>query len=863
MQLKEYQQETLQAVRLYFEALAEFRAKDARAREIDPDFGIDWPARAWEKVKGSIYHARRNGLQQPLPSWCLKIPTGGGKTLLATKIIDLANTLFRKSNRGLILWVVPTTQIYNQTLAALKDRSHPYRQTLDNASGGRTLILERTQHFTPADVEQSLCVLILMLPAAARQTNDTLRMFRDSGGFDAFFPTEEDYAGHAAMLNALPNLDTFDQTEFSARQIKTSLGNTLRLLQPLIILDEGQKAYSELARKTIEGFNPSMVVELSATPPHGANVLVDVKGAALEREGMIKLDLHVYNETSVDWKKTLLNAANHRDKLEVQAREHEAKTGKYIRPICLIQVERTGKEQRESKYIHSEDVRAYLLQRPGVTPDQVAIKTSEKDELKEVDDIGGLLSRDCEIRYVITKQALQEGWDCPFAYVLAVLTNPSSRTALTQLVGRILRQPDGKKTGNAWLDESYVFCFQRKGAALLQDIRTGFGQEGFSDLQGRISDESGRADYGGEAAIFPRSEFKKTAEHLVLPAFMIKDGKQWRPVHYEPDILSRVPWGDVDITPLLGLELPNEEHAGRHTRHGLETKIMQEQAAEIRGERLEIADDEEPDCAFAASHLLDVMPNPWRGNEIARRVFGSLLERYDRRRVLDNFVFALDEMQRHLLHERDRLSREVFCELLEDGTMRFMVVTDDLSLNEGLKKGVNKLPKSLTIHENEPRANSEIGKPFQRSLFDEMPESSLNGLERTVATFLDAQEPLFFWYRNRSRRDYYVQGWQPNRIYADFVWTTARQEDKKKSKEMDRVFVVETKGKHLAGVQDAQGKITDTGYKRDVFTLCTELAQEKDWSEFAPFMRDKQIRFEVVDEDGWKALLNQLLQGTG
>ena len=140
------------------------------------------------------------------------------------------------------------------------------------------------------------------------------------------------------------------------------------------------------------------------------------------------------------------------------------------------------------------------------------------DEIKEVDDIGGLLSRNCAIRYIITKQALQEGWDCPFAYVLAVLTNPSSKTALTQLVGRILRQPDGRKTGNHWLDESYVFCFQRKGAALLQDIRNGFGQEGLGDLKGRIIDETGRVDRGGAMEIFPRERFKGQAEHLVLPA---------------------------------------------------------------------------------------------------------------------------------------------------------------------------------------------------------------------------------------------------------------------------------------------------------------------------------------------------------
>lgn len=848
IQLKDYQRETLWAVRVYVDALAQARAEVAALKG---KFKIDWAAAAWEQAKVSSYLPRRNGLGQPLPSFCLKVPTGGGKTLLATKSVDLINTHFRKNNRGLVLWIVPTTQIYNQTLKAFKDRDHPYRQTLDVASAGRTLVLERTQRFTPADIEQNLCVLLLMLPAAARKSKETLRMFRDSGGFNAFFPSEEDYEGHAALKNAIPNLDTFDTQTFGAPQILTSLGNTLRTLNPLVILDEGQKAYSRLARETIEGFNPCMILELSATPPQGANVLVDVKGTALEREGMIKLDVHVYDDTSVDWKKTLLKAAERRDSLEDQAREHEAKTGKYIRPICLIQVERTGKDQRDGKRIHSEEVREYLQQRPGITADMVAVKTSEKDELKEVDDIGGLLSRDCAIRYIITKHALQEGWDCPFAYVLAVLTNPTSKTALTQLVGRILRQPDARKTGNPWLDESYVYCFQRKGAELMKEIRNGFAAEGLGDLKGRIVTESGADTRGATSEIFARAQFKKHAEHLVLPAFMIKEGRHWRPVHYEPDILARVPWSEVKIDPLLSLELPDEDVTGRHVRHGLTERIMRDDEWE-RAERLDVADDEEPDCAFAASHLLDVMPNPWRGNQIAREVFASLAKRYDRRRILDSYVFVLDEMHRHLLGERDRLSRKVFHDLLESGAMRFMVVTDEFAW---------RLPEVLRIAEREPRANSELGKPFQLSLFEDMPSSSFNELERAVATFLEAQEPLFFWYRNRSRQDYFVQGWQPNRVYADFIFTTAR--DINDDPEIDRVFVVETKGKHLAGVKDVEGKLTDTGYKRDLFNLCTKKAKEKRWSEFVPFMTNRNMRFEVVDEDHWKARLTELLQQTG
>lgn len=67
----------------------------------------------------------------------LKIPTGGGKTILACHIIDLINRTYLKKQTGIVLWIVPTTQIYRQTLTSLKNREHPYRQVLDIASGGR------------------------------------------------------------------------------------------------------------------------------------------------------------------------------------------------------------------------------------------------------------------------------------------------------------------------------------------------------------------------------------------------------------------------------------------------------------------------------------------------------------------------------------------------------------------------------------------------------------------------------------------------------------------------------------------------------------------------------------------------------
>ena len=207
MILKEYQKRTLATVRSFLQQLAVWREKDKAARREDTESGFDWVQWAWGKtVAGRPYHPRRNGLGEQLPAFCLKIPTGGGKTLLATRVIDLVNAHFRQSRRGLVLWIVPTTQIYNQTLKALKDRDHPYRQQLDLSSGQRTRIFEKTAAFGPRDVAENLCVLVLMLPSANRKTKDTLRMFRDSGGFDRFFPPDDDPAAHAKTLEQNPNL---------------------------------------------------------------------------------------------------------------------------------------------------------------------------------------------------------------------------------------------------------------------------------------------------------------------------------------------------------------------------------------------------------------------------------------------------------------------------------------------------------------------------------------------------------------------------------------------------------------------------------------------------------------------------------
>jgi type III restriction enzyme len=137
---------------------------------------------------------------------------------------------------------------------------------------------------------------------------------------------------------------------------------------------------------------------------------------------MIKLPINLDNQNRADWKHTLSVAQDKLAELQKDAEKVRNNEGRYIRPILLIRVERTGREQRDKTTIHSEDVREYLVEKLGAKPDEVRVKSAEMDELGDEN----LLSDMSKVRYIITKDALREGWDCPFAYILAVLSKTTA-----------------------------------------------------------------------------------------------------------------------------------------------------------------------------------------------------------------------------------------------------------------------------------------------------------------------------------------------------------------------------------------------------------------------------------------------------
>jgi type III restriction enzyme len=552
---------------------------------------------------------------------------------------------------------------------------------------------------------------------------------------------------------------------------------------------------------------------------------VDVTGQAVLREGMIKLDMHVHVQSSADWRDTVFAAHEHRSELEKAAQEHENRTGQYIRPIALFQAERTGEKQRNKPgLIHAEDVREHLITRLNVQPEEIAVKSSEKDEIEDID----LLSRDCPIRYIITKHALQEGWDCPFAYLVTILTNPESTTGITQLIGRVLRQPYAAKTGNPALDESHVYCYRAQTSKLLQEIRSGLMEEGLYDLVGRVMLDPGSKG-AGIVDVPVREEFRQFVGRVYLPYFVVSDGeKGWREVGYEMDILSGIDWEAFKFDDLDKLELNPTVTQDSVTRLSLDHE-------EIEALKTYTASEMSLDKVFIVKQLMDVVPNPWIAYEYVEKIVKKLKKRgYSEADIRRDMGFVIREIKKVVESERDFYAQSVFEKKMESGEIKFYLISGIAG---------TAVPDRVKVHADARKLTNARGDQPARTLFDYVLEDDFNETEKAVALYLDQQEEILWWYRNRAKLDYGLQGWRRGRVFADFVAMRNLH---------PTVYVLETKGLHL--------KNDNTDYKKRLFDLCNKHGQPTPWDAIANQFSEHKVNFQVVFEDEWERVLNAMLR---
>lgn len=776
--LKDYQQRVINELETFFsdldsarEAFESTPALKAMGGYVPLAFGKPEYAQFPDRPKtghGKLY-----------PRVCIKMPTGGGKTLVAVETIRAYQNILAKKKTGLVVWITHRDQIYRQTLENLQNKSHFYRQMLDQASGNRTLILEKGQSIRKQDVEENLVVLMLMIQSATRDTN---KIFEDSGGYTDFFPLENRYDQHAELLKEIPNLDKIEDNLFERMQVKTSLGNMIRTQEPLIIVDEFHTMVTPKAKETLDGLNPSLIIGLSATPKAGMNIISSVSGRELKEEEMIKLPLRMQGP-SRDWQEMLGLVKAKRDDLEKKAKKYELNKGSYIRPIALIQVERTGKEQRGQGLVHSEDVREALIDL-GVAPHEVAVKSSSIDEIKAQK----LLSKDSEVRYIITKEALKEGWDCSFAYILGVIPNAQNNNSMTQLVGRILRQPYAYKTGVPELDESHVFFARGQTQEVLQKVKSGLEEEGLGDMATGIEvyDHQGNSLNPPQIVSIRKEFLKKHRDSLFLPVWLVKEGKAYRRFSYDVDVEPRVDWGSFKLKEILKELKPT---IGR--QQGRQTEVLVDLEGKEEAREVDASYSIKFDELYLTRRLSETIDNAFIAHDVASEAYKVLQKGFDSE-VLDRDAgYIARELEKRLVAHKKEQERAIFEQLIADEVLILAVSDDD-------KLGFEMPAKDVVFNS--------IRAMYPKSLYEDVDIQSLNSLEREVVRIIEDSPNVLWWSRNKAERGWYaVQGWQRGKIRPDFVIARKNEKD-----ELEFVYVAESKGEQLVGN-------SDTEYKANVF----------------------------------------------
>jgi superfamily II DNA or RNA helicase len=698
MELKKYQQTAIETLSSYLKELEKFG-----------------PKHAFISVAGNSYNEDFFG---DVPFLCVKIPTGGGKTLVGCHMTReiMQGVLKNKLDRGVIMWFVPSEAIKSQTLKKFKDKNDPHRKVLDEAFENSVRIFsnEEALSIRREDVSDNVCIIISSLDAFRKEKSNQKKY--------------KVYQENGALLNHFEHLNDDSELEKDEEDtVINSLANVVRMSNPLIVVDEGHKTQTKLSVDFLKDLNPSFVIEYTATPRGGSNILVNVHSSELKGEQMVKIPIVL--ESSAQWQNSIAQGIDKRNELEKHAKKLK---GEYIRPIALLQAQ---PKNTAGTSVTVDQVKEYLLT-AKISEDEIAIKTSEKNELEGVD----LFNRKCKIRYIITVNALAEGWDCSFAYVLVSVANLGAKIAVEQIIGRIIRMPYAKRKNDENLNRSYIFASAKNFNEAAGQIISGLEDNGYSRFD-LISSEKKDAEYELEVK-------KMVKETLKVPMVSLEEEK----LAFE-DLVGE----DFE----LAEEDPSFNFEIHYDNDGRAIIDIREDDKWIRGAQ-QTLNLTYKDKNFSKAELIQWLDKKLRFIILDKPDKVKFIEKAVDHQLKEKSLAELS-VNRYLL--ADKLS-EVISGILESyAKKRF-----DKFLKAGsiTVKATEKFPDSILLKQEIPQ---EFNKNYYGKI-DKLNKEELNLVERLDLQTLPNIE---YWARNREKLDpFYIQGWKKNKFYPDFVVVTKK-----------------------------------------------------------------------------------------
>jgi type III restriction enzyme len=773
---------------------------------------------------------------------CVKVPTAGGKTFIAVNALHTIFSAYDFAKPKAVIWLVPWSNLLQQTVNTLSNPEHPYRQKLNSLFNNRVQIYQKADllqgsNFNPTVVKDQLSIFVMSFSSLRANNKEDRKVFQENGQLEAFVSQYKD------SEHILSGVDD------------TALINVLRYLNPVLVVDESHNAESDLSVDMLKNLNPSFILDLTATPKDNSNIVSLVPAIELKKEHMVKLPVIVYNNH--DKTEVINNALHLQRKLENLAKKQEDEGGKYIRPIVLFQAQPKTNDDNTT----FEKLKVQLLGL-GIPESHIKIKTANIDELKGID----LMSKECEVRYIITINALKEGWDCPFAYILASLADKSSSVDVEQILGRVLRQPYVQKHKSFQLNLSYVLTASAKFNETLQSIVKGLQESGFSEKDYRKVDKMTEEEKKTvtadpvESFLFPEQQAEQQ-EEIIDKARVTFDPNAAEEETETTSVITEI----ETIAEEQNRQL--EEKIKEQEKQPVDENIFQEMGTKVKRYKVKESNKGFIDKIDFPQFFIKVTASDIFGTEeellnresllkdfklsdedikidfdqISSDLYKIDLEEAKKDEYRPSFTKIEDSMVKDPIAEYilakpkenqitdityqmmqiignmypipdqeikvyiGRILKSMNTEQLRDILVRKWSYTDKIKskirqLSDTYAEGrfMDLLKSKKISTKGSWKLNKEIvpgntGSSIGNSLYER--EGSMNGFEERVAMEIGTSSNVAFWHRNLERgKGFYINGFKANH-YPDFIIQT----------KSGKIILIETKGDHLDG-SDSEAK---------------------------------------------------------
>lgn len=836
MELKSYQRKVIENLEEYLGYVQEHKS-------LSTAFNQYWEDKIghYNPLDGTGMEPYKNNIPNAAHV-CVKVPTAGGKTFIAVNALHTILSAYDSTKPKAVIWLVPWSNLLQQTVNTLSNPEHPYRQKLNSLFNNRVEVYQKADllqgsNFNPTIVKDQLSIFVMSFASLRANNKEDRKVFQENGQLEAFV---SQYKNSEHILSGVDD---------------TALINVLRFLNPVLVVDESHNAESDLSVDMLKNLNPSFILDLTATPKVNSNIISLVPAIELKKEHMVKLPVIVYNNH--DKTEVINNALHLQRKLENLAKKQENEGGKYIRPIVLFQAQSKTNDDNTT----FEKLKEQLLSL-GISKSHIKIKTANIDELKGID----LMSKECEVRYIITINALKEGWDCPFAYILASLADKSSSVDVEQILGRVLRQPYVQRHKSFQLNLSYVLTASAKFNETLQSIVKGLQESGFSEKDYRKVDKMTEDEKKTvvtdpvESFLFPEQQTEQQEETID------KNRVTFDPNASEEEAETTLVITEIEtIADEQNRQL--EEQIKEQEKQPVDENIFKEMGTKVKRYKVKESNKDFIDKIELPQFFIKVTASDIFGTEeellnresllkdfklsgenikidfdqISSDLYKIDLEEAEKDEYRPSFTKIEDNMVKDPIAEYilakpkenqitdityqmmqilgnmypipdqeikiyiGRILESMNTEQLRDILVRKWSYTDKIKvkirqLSDSYAEGrfIELLKSKKISTKGNWKLKKEIvpgntGSCIGNSLYER--EGSMNGFEEIIAMEIGTSSNVAFWHRNLERgKGFYINGYKANH-YPDFILQT----------KLGKTILIETKGDHLDG-SDSKAK---------------------------------------------------------